>query len=134
MSGVRYRERHLADIHDLDNTVVAVIGDPDHARSAIAALREANYQVEVLQGEEGKEHLDPAGESGPMATIKRLLNVFGDQYRILEGLTAELERGNHVISVDSEPDEATEAVRILQDHEGEFIWKLGTWTYTRIGD
>jgi hypothetical protein len=124
----------LADIHDLDNTVVAVIGDPDRARSAISELREANYQVEVLKGEEGKEHLDPAGESGPIATIKRLLNVFGDQYRILEGLTAELERGNHVISVDSEPDEATEAVRILQDHDGEFIWKLGTWTYSRIGD
>lgn len=124
----------MADIHDLDNTVVAVIHDPDAARRAISALKEANYRVEVLQGKEGKEHLDPAGESGPMATIKRLLNVFGDQYRILEGLTAELERGNHVISVDSEPDEATEAVRILQQHEGEFIWKLGTWTYTRIGD
>ena len=124
----------MADIHDLDNTVVAVIEDPDRARSAVSELRQANYEVEVLQGEEGKEHLDPAGESGPIATIKRLLNVFGDQYRILEGLNTELDRGNYVISVDSEPDEATEAVRILQDHEGEFIWKLGTWTYSRIGD
>jgi DNA-binding NarL/FixJ family response regulator len=124
----------LADIHDLDDTVVAIIDDPDRARRAVSELRRANYEVEVLQGEEGKQHLDPAGESGPMAAIKRLLNVFGDQYRILERLTAELERGNHVISVDSEPDEATEAVRILQDHDGEFIWKLGTWTYSRIGD
>ena len=124
----------MADIHDLDNTVVAVIADPDRARSAVSELRQANYEVEVLRGEEGKEHLDPAGESGPTATIKRLLNVFGDQYRILEGLNTELDRGNYVISVDSEPDDATEAVRILQDHEGEFIWKLGTWTYSRIGD
>lgn len=131
---MRYREGQLADIHDLDNTVVAVIDDPERARSAVSELTQANYQVEVLQGEEGKEHLDPAGESGPMAAIKRLLNVFGDQYRILEGLTAELDRGNHVISVDSEPDVAAEAVRILQNHDGEFMWKLGTWTYSRIGD
>ncbi len=124
----------MNDIHDLDDTVVAIIDDPERASTAVSALRAAGYEVEVLQGEEGKQHLDPAGESGPIATIKRLLNVFGDQYRILERLTAELDQGNNVISVDSEPDEATEAVRILQDHGGEFMWKLGTWTYSRIGD
>ncbi len=123
----------MDDIHDLDDTVVAIIDDPERASRAASELRAAGYEVEVLQGEEGKQHLDPAGESGPIATIKRLLNVFGDQYRILERLTLELEGGNHVISVDSTPDEATEAVRILQDHGGEFMWKLGTWTYSRVG-
>jgi hypothetical protein len=49
-------------------------------------------------------------------------------------LAAELDDGNLVISVEAEPDEADEAVRILQDHDGEFIWKLGSWTYTRVGE
>jgi hypothetical protein len=39
-----------------------------------------------------------------------------------------------VISVDTEPDEAAEAIQILQDHGGEYIWKFGTWTFTRIGE
>ena len=123
----------MDDIHDFDDTVVAVL-DPETARQAVSDLEAAGYEAEVLQGEQGKDHLDPAGESGPFATIKRLLNVFGDQYRILERLHSELDAGNTVISVDAEPDEATRAVEILQDHEAEFMWKLGTWTYSRIGD
>lgn len=124
----------MEDIHDFDNTVIAIIEDGDTAEKAVSELRSAGYEVEILQGEEGKQHLDPAGEAGPVATIKRMLNVFGDQYRILERLNAELDDGNRVISVDSEPDEATRAVEILQEHGGEFMWKLGTWTYSRIGD
>jgi predicted O-methyltransferase YrrM len=49
-------------------------------------------------------------------------------------LHAELDEGNQVISVDAEPEAAEEAVRILQEHDGEFIWRLGTWTYTRVGE
>lgn len=124
----------MDDIHDLDDTVVAIIDDPEEAERAVSELRAAGYTVEVLAGEEGKQHLDPEGESGPIATIKRLLNVFGDQYRILDRLTAELDEGNCVISVDATPDEATHAVEILQDHDGEFMWKLGTWTYSRVGE
>lgn len=121
-------------IHDFDDTVVAVVSDPDKAEAAVAGLEAAGYEVEVLEGDEGKEHLDPAGESGPVATVKRLLNAFGDQFRLLERLYADLDEGNLVISVEAEPDEADNAVRILQDHDGEFIWKLGAWTYTRVGE
>lgn len=121
-------------IHDFDNTVIAILADRDEAEEAVSELRAAGYEVEVLRGEEGKQHLDPAGETGAMATIKRMLNVFGDQYRIIERLDAELDDGNYAISVDSEPDDATRAVEILQEHGGEFMWKLGTWTYSRVGD
>ena len=61
--------------------------------------------------------------------MKRLLSAFGDQYRLLERLHEELDRDNVVVSVDATPDEATDAVLIMQDHGGEFIWKLGSWTY-----
>ena len=124
----------MAEIHDFDDTVVAILSDPEAADAAIAELRAAGYDIEILEGEEGKEHLDPAGESGAIATVKRVVNAFGDQYRLLERLHAELDEGNQVISVDAEPEAAEEAVRILQEHDGEFIWRLGTWTYTRVGE
>lgn len=124
----------MEEIHDFDDTVVAILDEEPAVRDAVESLSEAGYDYEVLRGDQGKEHLDPAGESSPAATVKRLLNVFGDQYRVLDRLHAELDKGKMVVSVDSKPDEATEAIRILQDHGGEFIWKLGTWTFTRIGD
>ena len=87
----------------------------------------------MLQGEEGKAHLFPDAELGPGATLKRLLKVLGDQLRVVDHLREELDRGNTVISVDAKPDEANEAVRILKDNGGDFIWKMGSWTFTRIG-
>lgn len=124
----------MAEIHDFDDTVVAILSDAEKAQRAISRLTAAGYDIEVLEGQSGKDHLDPAGESGPVATVKRLLNAFGDQYRVMDRLSRELDEGNLVISVESSPDEADDAVGILQDHDGEFIWKLGTWTYTRVGD
>lgn len=124
----------MDEIHDFDDTVVAILDDADIAADVVERLSAAGYDYELLQGEEGKDHLDPEGESGPGATIKRLLNAFGDQYRVIDQLTRELDDGRLVVSVDADPDEAEEAVRILQDHGGEFIWKLGTWTYTQVGD
>lgn len=124
----------MDEIHDFDNTVVAILDDADAATAVERRLSEAGYDYELLHGEQGRQHLDPAGESGPGATIKRLLNVFADQYRVMEKLQHELGEGNYVVSVDSKPDEAGQAVEILQDNGGEFIWKLGTWTFTRIGD
>lgn len=124
----------MDEIHDFDDTVVAVLDDSEAAARVTDALSAVGYEYEVLRGTEGKEHLDVAGESGPGATIKRLMNVFGDQYRVLEKLHRELDAGKTVVSVDAKPDEATEAVRILQENKGEFIWKLGTWTFTHIGE
>jgi hypothetical protein len=129
-----HKEENLAEVHDFDDTVVAVISDRQSADEAAAELTAAGYDVEVLAGSDGQEHLDPAGESGPVATVKRLLNAFGDQYRILDRLNSELDIGNIVISVDAAGEDAEEAVRILNQYEGEFIWKLGAWTYSPVGD
>lgn len=129
------KERKSVDeIHDFDDTVVAVFDDASVVDDVAAELGTAGYRYEMLQGDEGRRHLDPGGDTGPGATIKRLLNVFGDQYRVLEHLDEEMERGAVVVSVDSEPDAAADAVEILQDHGGEFIWKLGAWTYTQVAE
>jgi len=122
----------LTDIHDFDDTVIAVLDD---ASKAVARLQGAGYQVEVLEGESGKRHLDPGGETpGAVSTIKRLFSAFGDQYRVLEHLYDELDAGRQVISVETSPDEADDAVKLLQEHDGEYIWKFGSWTYTEISD
>jgi UDP-N-acetylmuramyl pentapeptide synthase len=124
----------MNEIHDFDDTVIAILDDEEKAREVTAELSAAGYEYELLVGEEGKAHLDVAGASGTGATIKRLLTAFGDQYRVIEELHAELDDGKLVISIDSKPNDADEVVRILQESGGEFIWKLGTWTYTKIGE
>lgn len=122
----------MTDIHDFDDTVIAVLDD---ASAVVAELEAAGYEVEVLSGVEGKEHIDPGGESpGVGSTLKRLLSAFGDQYRVMERLNDELDAGRQVVSVAATPDQGSEAVRILQDHDGEYIWKLGKWTFTEVGD
>lgn len=124
----------MAEIHDFDDTVVAVIPETTDLDSVAAELAAAGYEYELIQGESGKRHIDPDGAQGVGATFKRLLNAFGDQYRIIDQLNNELDEGRTVISIDAKPDEAGEAVRILEAANGEFIWKLGSWTYTQVSD
>lgn len=124
----------MADVHDFDNTVVAALADEETADRVVDRLTKAGYEWELLHGEEGKDHLDPAEDTGPGATIKLLIEAFGDQYRVVEHLTDELDEGKFVVSVETKPEEADDAVRILQDNGGDFIWKLGAWTFTRVGD
>ncbi|HET8738730.1 MAG TPA: hypothetical protein VFO17_03250 [Acidimicrobiia bacterium] len=124
----------MDDIHDFDNTVVAVLSDEATVDEVSAALSAAGYEVEILKGDEGKAHLDAVGQTGAVATIKRLVDAFGDRFRVAEKLERELEKGNVVISVDAKPDEAEEAVNVLREHGADFIWKLGSWTFTRVGE
>ena len=124
----------MDDIHDFDNTVVAVLSDEATVNEVSAALSAAGYEVEILKGDEGKAHLDAVGQTGAVATIKRLVDAFGDRFRVAEKLERELEKGNVVISVDAKPDEAEEAVNVLREHGADFIWKLGSWTFTRVGE
>lgn len=124
----------MAGIHDLNNTVVAVLEAKPEVEDALAGLSAAGYDYEVLVGEEGREHLDPAGEEGLVAMVKRLIAAFGDEYRILQRLDDALAEGKTVVSVEAMPDEAKEAIGVLRQHGGHYIWKFGDWTFTRIGD
>jgi len=124
----------MAENHDFDDTVVAVLDSREAADVVVDCLATSGYDYELLEGEQGKAHLDPARDSGAGATLKRLLKVFGDQHRVLDHLNQQLDDGKVVISIDAGPEEADGAAKVLQDNGGEFIWKFGTWTYTRAGD
>jgi hypothetical protein len=121
----------MVDIHSFDNTVVAVLTSGDRVSEALDRLAGAGYEVEVLEGESGSAHLDPDGEEGFWASIKRAASALGDEKRVLEQLDSALAEGSVVISVDLEDRDGKEAVSILREH-GEHLWKFGDWTFTPI--
>ncbi len=124
----------MTDTYDLENTVVAVLDHPSETENVGLELAAAGYRYEIMSGDEGRRRLDPGGQEGIQATIKRLIDLFGDQYRILDQLDEALAEDSLVVSVATTPDEATKAVGILRDHGGRYIWKFGEWTFTKIED
>ena len=122
----------MPETHSLDNTVAAVIDSPEESEAAIDELRKAGFEFEVLRGEEGQEHLDPEGEEGLWATLKRMATALGDENRVLKRLDKELASGNTVISIDIGNGDSSEAIKILREHGGRYIWKFGDWAFTPI--
>lgn len=120
------------DAHQLDRQVVAVIENGgDHA---IDDLRAAGYDVEVLEGEEGRRHLDADGsEHGGGVRVQRIISMFGEERRILERLDEALESGLKVVAVHT-PDDPAEVTSMLQDAGSEWIWRFDGWTHERAGD
>ncbi len=121
----------MEDIHSFDNTVVAVLTSGDGVSEALDRLAEAGYEVEVLEAESGSAHLDPEGDEGFWASIKRTASALSDEKRVLERLDAALTEGSVVISVDLDDRDGKEAISILREH-GEYLWKFGDWTFTPI--
>ncbi len=120
--------------HDFDNTIVAILDEEPAVQDAAQGLAASGYDFEVLSGEEGRAHIHPGSEDGVMPAVKRLLKAFGDQHRIIDRLDDALQQGKVVVSVEMDDDEPGDAISILKDHGGHYIWKLGDWTFTRIGD
>lgn len=121
----------MDNTHSFENTVVAVLTSGDGVNEALDRLAEAGYQVELLEGESGSAHLDPEGEDGFWASIKKAASALGDENRVLEQLDSALAEGNVVISVDIEDRDGKEAVSILREH-GEYLWRFDDWTFTPI--
>lgn len=122
----------MEDTHSFDNTVVAVLQSGDEANEALDRLRKAGYEVEILEGESGSAHLDPGADDGFWASIKRAASNLGDEKRVLERLDTALSEGRVVLSVDLDDKEGKEAVSILRELGGEYLWKFGDWTFTPI--
>jgi hypothetical protein len=117
--------------HSFDNTVVAVLKSRDEAREAMDRLGEAGYEMEILEGESGRAHLDPGGDDGFWASVRRAATSLGDEKQVLERLDAALSEGRAVISVDLDQRDGKEAVSILREYGGEYLWKFGDWTFTQ---
>lgn len=120
-------------MHDLTGTVVAIIDRHEEARDALSALATADFPAELLHGAEGQAHLSQEDDEGLTAVVKRLVLAFGDEIRILDRLDRALENGAAVVSVVVETDEADQVAVILEDHGGHDMWRLGEWSFNRIG-
>jgi hypothetical protein len=59
--------------------------------------------------------------------------AFGDEVRIVDRLDRALEGGRAVIVVDVDDDRAADVATILEDHGGHDMWRLGEWSFNRIG-
>ena len=122
-------------MHDLTGTVVAIIDDAEEARAALAALAQEQFSAELLNGEEGRAHLTEADEEGLSAAAKKVALAFGDEMRIVDRLDTALEGGRSVVSVNVADDEeqAARVAVILEEHGGHDMWRLGEWSFNRIG-
>ena len=122
-------------MHDLTGTVVAIIDDAEEGRAAVAALAQEQFTAELLHGEEGRAHLTEEDEKGLAAVAKKIAIAFGDEVRIVDRLDKALENGRSVVSVDVEDDEeqAARVAVILEEHGGHDMWRLGEWSFNRIG-
>jgi hypothetical protein len=119
--------------HDFSSTVIAVF-PTEGAGLAVAELESAQFQVEVLTGEEGRAHLDTEPGGGLIAGLRKMARSFGDETRIVGALDAAMEEGKTVISVEADDDRAPEAARILEGHGGSYLWRFGEWSFNRVGD
>ena len=66
-------------MHDLTGTVVAIIDDADEGRAAVAALAQQQFSAELLNGEEGRAHLNEEDEKGVAAAAKKLVQLDGNR-------------------------------------------------------
>ncbi len=120
-------------MHELTGTVVAIIDSQTDAKAALDSLAGGQFDAELLHGEEGRAHLSRDDAEGLSSVVKKLAVAFGDEIRILDRLDRALEDGRSVISVDVDEDHAADVADILEEHGGHDMWRLGEWSFNRIG-
>jgi hypothetical protein len=122
-------------MHDLTGTVVAIIDDAEEGRAAVAALAQQQFSAELLHGEDGRSQLNEEDENALSAAVKKLALAFGDEMRIVDRLDKALQNGRLVVSVDvnDDDDDAARVAVILEEHGGHDMWRLGEWSFNRIG-
>jgi FixJ family two-component response regulator len=115
------------------STVVAVIDDREAGRDAVAALSGEQFAAEVFIGEEGLERLRSDQEEGVPTVVAKMAMALGDEVRIMERLEAALKAGASVVSVGVSDDQAARVATILEEYDAHDMWRLGEWSFNRIG-
>jgi hypothetical protein len=59
--------------------------------------------------------------------------ALGDEVRIMERLEAALKAGASVVSVGVSDDQAARVATILEEYDAHDMWRLGEWSFNRIG-
>ncbi|HET7846487.1 MAG TPA: hypothetical protein VFL72_03275, partial [Acidimicrobiia bacterium] len=85
--------------HDLSNTVIAILESAPKVRAAVDELEAEGLSIEVLNGEEGRSHLDADAGTGVVAKLRQLARSLGDETTILRHLDTALADGRTVLSV-----------------------------------
>lgn len=115
------------------NTVVAVIDDREAGRDAVAALSGEQFAAEVFVGQDGLDRLRSDQEEGVPSVMAKMAMAFGDEVRIMKRLEAAIEAGATVVTVDVSDDQAARVATILEEYDGRDMWRLGEWSFNRIG-
>lgn len=115
------------------NTVVAVIDDREAGRDAVAALSGEQFAAEVFVGQDGLDRLRSDQEENVPSVMAKMAMAFGDEVRIMKRLEAAIEAGATVVTVDVSDDQAARVATILEEYDGHDMWRLGEWSFNRIG-
>lgn len=120
---------------DLRDKVVAVFDTREASDAAVADLTANGYDVEVLEGDEGRRRLEADdGQEGILSSLENLIEtVLGDEDRILEHVDAELAKDHRFVMVDSSRSDEAQIGGILKEHGGHYLWHFGKWSYVSLG-
>ncbi|MGD2059619.1 MAG: hypothetical protein PVF87_02020 [Acidimicrobiia bacterium] len=121
-------------LHDLENTVVAILDSGPAQDKALHDLDVEGYRYEVLRGETGRTELGFEEPDGLIDAVKEVVELLGDEYLVLDRLDHALVAGRTVVLVDTPPETATKAIEILRRCGAEQIWRFGDWTFTSVKD
>ena len=125
----------MAEGIELRNKVVAIFDSHDATEAAVEDLRTNGYDVEVLEGKEGRERLKAGDEHEGF--FKSLRGVFesalGDEGRILDNVDAELGEGGAFVIVDASRADESEIAEALKEHGGHYLWHFDSWSYVSLG-
>ena len=122
------------------NRIVAVINSDEDSEAATAALAAetgaSGDDVVIFKGRRAAEKIDVSGEEhGVAGQVTRTLQNMGDEKDYFYQKVAELQRGNHVISVAAGDDARREQiVRILKRHNAHAMVYHGEWVVEVIPD
>lgn len=121
---------------DLTDKVVAMFDSPSAADAALADLKAQGHDTELLRGDEGRRRLDPGeAEGGFFGALKKAVLGLGDENRLRSKVEDELSANGSFVVVDAAGDEqVSEVAERLRRHGGHFLWRMGRWTYVRLGE
>ena len=125
----------MAEGIELRNKVVAIFDTEDATRAAVEDLRTAGYDVEVLEGDEGRERLKADEEhEGFFESLRGAVeSALGDESQILDNVDAELGQGAAFVVVDAESADESKIADALKQHGGHYLWHFDSWSYVSLG-
>jgi len=116
---------------ELKHCAIAVFNDPDDLAAATVELDKIGFEYFVLEGEKGRESLQPKQE-GLAAALQRMAAAFGDELRIIDRLDRSLANGDQVVIVKADDDQ-TDVIDMLTERGGHFLWQFRGWTFNSAG-